>query len=115
MNGGAAADGNQLGHTNLRHGSIAIAAIVPPVLAVAHPGPTRDDVADGVAELRARGARARMAGACRGQRPPLARRRPRRPGPHPRRRPGQQLALALARLPERDDDAPPGLSKVTIT
>jgi glutamine---fructose-6-phosphate transaminase (isomerizing) len=100
---------------DLRHGPIAIAASGASVLAFAHPGPTSDDVTSLVAEVRDRGARARLAGPLPGSSltwPASA--------PEPLASVlavvrGQQIALALARLDGRDPDAPPGLSKVTVT
>jgi glucosamine--fructose-6-phosphate aminotransferase (isomerizing) len=100
---------------DLRHGPIAIASGGPPVLAFAHPGPASEDVASVVAELQARGARTRLAGPVKGSdlRWPIA--APEVLAPILAVVRGQQLALSLARLLGRDPDAPPGLTKVTIT
>jgi glucosamine--fructose-6-phosphate aminotransferase (isomerizing) len=100
---------------DLRHGPIAIASNGPPVLAFAHPGPASDDVADVVAELRARGARTRMAGPVAGSDLSWSAATPEVLAPILAVVRGQQLALELARLLGRDPDAPPGLTKVTIT
>ena len=100
---------------DLRHGPIAIASNGPPVLAFAHPGPASADVADVVAELKARGARARMAGPVDGTDLPWPAAAPEVLAPVLAVVRGQQVALALARLLGRDPDAPPGLTKVTIT
>jgi glucosamine--fructose-6-phosphate aminotransferase (isomerizing) len=99
---------------DLRHGPIAMATAGPPVLAFAHPGPASADLLELVSELRSRGADCRVAGPVPGsdmqwpEAPEVA-------APVLAITRGQQLALTLARLLGRDPDAPPGLTKVTIT
>jgi glucosamine--fructose-6-phosphate aminotransferase (isomerizing) len=100
---------------DLRHGPIAIAGGGTPVLALAHPGPAAADVAELVSELRARGAEARVAGPVAGTDMSWPAAAPEIFAPVLAVVRGQQLALALARMLGRNPDAPPGLSKVTIT
>ena len=100
---------------DLRHGPIAIATSGPNVLGFAHPGPTSEDVTSLVAEVRERGARARLAGPLPGSDLSWPASAPESLAPVLAVVRGQQLALALARLDGRDPDAPPGLSKVTST
>jgi glucosamine--fructose-6-phosphate aminotransferase (isomerizing) len=100
---------------DLRHGPIAMASSGPPVLAFAHPGPASADVAGVVAELRSRGARARLLGPVPGSELTWPAAAPEVLAPLLAVARGQQLALALARLLGRDPDAPLGLTKVTIT
>jgi glucosamine--fructose-6-phosphate aminotransferase (isomerizing) len=100
---------------DLRHGPIAMAASGPLVLAFAHPGPASQDVTDLVAEVRARGASARIAGPVAGSDLTWPASVPEALAPVLAVVRGQQLALALARLEGRDPDAPPGLTKVTVT
>jgi glucosamine--fructose-6-phosphate aminotransferase (isomerizing) len=100
---------------DLRHGPIAMATNGLPVVALAHPGPASADVADLVSELRSRGARTRLLGPVSDGEPTWAATAPEVLAPILAVVRGQQLALALARLLGRDPDAPPGLTKVTIT
>lgn len=100
---------------DLRHGPIAMASSGPNVLAFAHPGPASEDVTDLVAEVRARGARARLAGPVAGSELIWSASAPEALAPVLAVVRGQQLALTLARLEGRDPDAPLGLTKVTVT
>ena len=99
---------------DLRHGAIAIVERGFPVLALSPAGPAEQDVAELVGELEARGARVFLAAEGRGDlpvRPGLA--EPLQAIPLAVR--GQQVAHELALLRGLDPDAPPGLSKVTMT
>ena len=103
---------------DLRHGPIAIASGAsrrPPVVAFAHPGPAAQDVLDVVAELRARGADARLAGPVEGSSLPWSAAAPEILAPVLAIVRGQQIALEMARHLGLDPDAPTGLTKVTIT
>jgi glucosamine--fructose-6-phosphate aminotransferase (isomerizing) len=100
---------------DLRHGPIAIASNGPPVLAFSHPGPASADVAAVVAELQERGASTRLAGPVSGTDLTWSAAAPEVLAPVLAVVRGQQLALALARRLGLDADAPPGLTKVTIT
>jgi glucosamine--fructose-6-phosphate aminotransferase (isomerizing) len=100
---------------DLRHGPIAIAFNGPPVLAFSHPGPASADVAAVVAELQERGASTRLAGPVSGTDLSWPASAPEVLAPVLAVVRGQQLALALARRLGLDADAPPGLTKVTIT
>ncbi|MGH9107283.1 MAG: SIS domain-containing protein [Acidimicrobiales bacterium] len=100
---------------DLRHGPIAMASAGPQVLAFAHPGPTSADMAELVAELRSRGADTRLAGPVDGSAMTWPATAPEVLAPILAVTRGQQLALALARQLGRDPDAPPGLTKVTVT
>jgi len=99
---------------DLRHGPIAVASTGVPVLALAHPGPAEADVIDVVGQLRARGASVRLAGPVPASDLPWPA-APEVVAPVLAVVRGQQLALALARRLGRDPDAPPGLTKVTLT
>jgi glutamine---fructose-6-phosphate transaminase (isomerizing) len=100
---------------DLRHGPIAIASSGPPVLAFAHPGPTSQDVAEVVGELRKRGAGVRLAGPVEGSDLGWPASAPEILAPVLAVVRGQQLALSLALEMGRDPDAPAGLMKVTAT
>jgi len=100
---------------DLRHGPIAIASGGPPVLAFAHPGPACADIIKLVTELRESGANARLAGPVEGSELGWSPAAPEVLAPVLAVIRGQQLALFLARLLGRDPDAPPGLTKVTVT
>jgi len=100
---------------DLRHGPIAMASNGPAVLGFAHPGPAGADVTKVVAELRSRGADARLLGPVEGGEPLWSPAVPEILAPILAVTRGQQLALALARLLGRDPDTPAGLTKVTIT
>lgn len=100
---------------DLRHGPIAMARNRPPVLAFVHPGPASEDVVDVVAQLRSRGADARLAGPVDGSELQWAREAPEVLAPILAIVRGQQLALSLSKKLGFDPDAPPGLTKITIT
>lgn len=100
---------------DLRHGPIAIASTGIPVLALVHHGPARADVTDLVADLRRRGAEVRVAGDGSGTDLPWPAALPETLAPIPAVIRAQQLAYALALRRGVDPDAPPGLTKVTIT
>ena len=99
---------------DLRHGAIAVVERGFPVLALSPAGPAEGDVAELVEELKARGAKVFLAADGRGDlpvRPGLA--EPLQAIPLAVR--GQQVAHRLALLRGLNPDAPPGLSKVTMT
>jgi len=100
---------------DLRHGPTVIVREGFPVLALRLAGPAEDDVAELVANLRARGAAVHEIAAD----PDAALPIPAAPGeplsPIVAVVRGQQVALALARRRGLDPDAPQGLSKVTPT
>lgn len=100
---------------DLRHGPIAIASTGIPVLAFAHPGPASSDVLGLVAELGARGASTRLAGPVPGSDLPWSDRAPESLAPILAVVRGQQLAFHLAKRLGRNPDAPPGLTKITVT
>jgi glutamine---fructose-6-phosphate transaminase (isomerizing) len=109
---GVAADG--ISAADLRHGPIAIIEDGFPVLALSAAGPARDDVAELVAVLRARGARVLTISTDRDADLSLA------PmveslAPVTAVVRAQQLARELALTRGRDPDAPTGLTKVTAT
>jgi glucosamine--fructose-6-phosphate aminotransferase (isomerizing) len=100
---------------DLRHGPIAIASNGPPVLAFAHPGPAQADVVDVVSDLRSRGADARLLGPVPGSAAGWAAAAPEVLAPVLAVVRGQQVALCLSKVLGFNPDAPPGLTKVTIT
>jgi glucosamine--fructose-6-phosphate aminotransferase (isomerizing) len=100
---------------DLRHGPIAVIEPGYPVLALCDSGPTRDDMADLVADLRRRGAEVAVIAEEDGATLPLPHGGPEALAPIVAVVRAQQLALALARRRGLDPDAPEGLTKVTVT
>jgi len=100
---------------DLRHGPIAVASTGIPILAFAHPGPASADVLELMGELEARGASTRLAGPLPGSDLPWSERVHETLAPILAVVRGQQLAFSLAMRLGRNPDAPPGLTKVTVT
>lgn len=100
---------------DLRHGPIAAVTQGFPVIAMSVPGPTADDMAGLVDELRARDARVLTIATGSDADLPLPAGMPETLAPIAAVIRGQQLARALAMRLGRDPDAPQGLTKVTAT
>jgi glucosamine--fructose-6-phosphate aminotransferase (isomerizing) len=100
---------------DLRHGPIAAVTEGFPVIAMSVPGPTEADMADLVSMLRARDARVVTIAPGPDADVPLPDGMPETLAPIVAVVRGQQLARALALQLGLNPDAPPGLSKVTVT
>lgn len=98
-----------------RHGPIAASGPHVPAIAVDVAGPTRDDVRDLVSELRAKGSTVVEIADEVGAELPIAPGLPEYLSVLPGTVRAQQLALSLALDRGLDPDAPPGLSKITVT
>ncbi|HYL69845.1 MAG TPA: SIS domain-containing protein [Candidatus Dormibacteraeota bacterium] len=100
---------------DLRHGPIAAVIHGVPVLAFSAPGPGAEDVASMVAELRAKGLPVATISGSEDADLPLPAELPEALQPITASIRGQQVAMCTALARGLDPDAPPGLSKVTLT
>jgi glutamine---fructose-6-phosphate transaminase (isomerizing) len=100
---------------DLRHGPIAVVEKEFPVLVFVAPGPTRRDVEDLIATLRARGARTLIVGNMADADLPVPGNLPEALSAIPAAVQAQLVALWLARHRGLDPDRPAGLDKVTHT
>jgi glutamine---fructose-6-phosphate transaminase (isomerizing) len=103
------------GANDLRHGPIALASSMIPVLALAHPGPAVADVLELCEDLSVRGADVRVLGPVRGAAAGWDPEAPEQLAPVLAVLRGQQLAHGLSLLLGLDPDRPAGLTKVTTT
>lgn len=100
---------------DLRHGPIALASSMIPVLAFAHPGPAATDVLALCGDVARRGADVRILGPVPGASAGWDPTAPEQLAPVLAVIRGQQLAHALSLLLGADPDRPAGLTKVTST